>query len=366
MPQFSYFQQIVNRTQIQGDRPVDDLPILNPTRPLFRQWEVHQPLAVENVVSRAEEPSLPPTLESTGRSTGLSNQGPITPVKTASSRRPKESLDQLGQPLADPLAVSPTPTSTLSPSEHSEVEPRRQDADEMAPPSTLQGSPAISPLKSPPAELPFRPTPSSAAPTDPPSPNTLQAIPIEVLSSVQRQSNTPLVPESGKEKSKPIAVEATSAPSMMQDSSGRDESLKRQQDKLLQPKDALSQQGDRSSMLPRGFIPSEPLPDQRSQQGSVTPSPKSATFPLQTTLEPPPAESSFRKPDVLDIPHPWVEPRNVSSTRQANTVHIGSIDVHIMPPPLPPVQPTTPTPAVKSSPSPLSRGFTSSFGLRQG
>ena len=109
MPQFSYFQQIVNRTQIQGDRPVDDLPILNPTRPLFRQWEVHQPLAVENVVSRAEEPSLPPTLESTGRSTGLSNQGPITPVKTASSRRPKESLDQLGQPLADPLAVSPTP-----------------------------------------------------------------------------------------------------------------------------------------------------------------------------------------------------------------------------------------------------------------
>jgi hypothetical protein len=58
-------------------------------------------------------------------------------------------------------------------------------------------------------------------------------------------------------------------------------------------------------------------------------------------------------------------PPQSTATAQGNTVHIGTIDIHIAPPPTPPIQPvaTAPKPVALS---PLARGFTSSFGLRQG
>ena len=58
-------------------------------------------------------------------------------------------------------------------------------------------------------------------------------------------------------------------------------------------------------------------------------------------------------------------PRSSTATAQGNTVHIGTIDIQIAPPPTPPIQPvaTAPKPVALS---PLARGFTSSFGLRQG
>jgi hypothetical protein len=58
-------------------------------------------------------------------------------------------------------------------------------------------------------------------------------------------------------------------------------------------------------------------------------------------------------------------PPQSTATAQSNTVHIGTIDIHIAPPPTPPIQPvaTAPKPVALS---PLARGFTSSFGLRQG
>jgi len=360
MPKFSYFQQIVNRTQSASDRPTDKRPILNPTRPLFRQWEAHQPLVVEDTGVRFEEPSLPSTFESTG----LSRQDSLTPVKTAPIRRPEQPLEN---PLAFPVAASPTPTP--SPSGHSEVESLPQDAGEIAPPLAPQVPAAISPLRSPPAKVQPQPALPSTASTPPLTPNTLRAIPTDVAPTTQRQSNTPLVSDQSREKFNPITVEMPSAPSVMPKPVGNGELLERSQGKLQQPKDALSEdalskQGNRSTMRPMVLIPSKPLSDQRLQQGTILPHPQPATSPLRTTLEPPPPEDSSRSTDISDIPNRWVEPGNGSSKRQENTVHIGSIDVHIMPPPVAPVQPTKP--AVKSSPSPLSRGFTSSFGLRQG
>ncbi|MEG4318612.1 MULTISPECIES: hypothetical protein [unclassified Microcoleus] len=58
-------------------------------------------------------------------------------------------------------------------------------------------------------------------------------------------------------------------------------------------------------------------------------------------------------------------PPQSTATARGNTVHIGTIDIHIAPPPTPPIQPvaTAPKPVALS---PLARGFTSSFGLRQG
>jgi hypothetical protein len=45
-------------------------------------------------------------------------------------------------------------------------------------------------------------------------------------------------------------------------------------------------------------------------------------------------------------------------------IRIGSIDVQILPPA--PPQPAAPAASTPRSPVPLARGFTSSFGLRQG
>lgn len=57
--------------------------------------------------------------------------------------------------------------------------------------------------------------------------------------------------------------------------------------------------------------------------------------------------------------------RSPTATSTANSVHVGTIDIHITPPPTLPIQPvaTAPKPVALS---PLARGFTSGFGLRQG
>lgn len=55
--------------------------------------------------------------------------------------------------------------------------------------------------------------------------------------------------------------------------------------------------------------------------------------------------------------------RSQTTNSPANTVHIGTIDIHIAPPPSPPIQPVATAPKLSS---PLARGLTSAFGLRQG
>jgi hypothetical protein len=53
------------------------------------------------------------------------------------------------------------------------------------------------------------------------------------------------------------------------------------------------------------------------------------------------------------------------SSPQGNSIRIGSIDVQILPPPIP-VPQASPSPPKLGHVSPLARGFASSFGLRQG
>lgn len=92
-----------------------------------------------------------------------------------------------------------------------------------------------------------------------------------------------------------------------------------------------------------------------------------ATEPLESivVLQPPDRHvgsemPAFRPPHANQPSRP-----SAAATSQANTVHIGTIDIHIAPPPAPPIQSrvTGPKPAAPAS---LARGFTSSFGLRQG
>lgn len=76
--------------------------------------------------------------------------------------------------------------------------------------------------------------------------------------------------------------------------------------------------------------------------------------PMQESL----GENRLTQTAIAPTPSPSLTPKG-------NTVHIGSIDIHIVPPPTAPPK-VTPTVSKPVSTSSLSRGFTSSFGLRQG
>ena len=362
MPKFSYFQQIVNRTKIASERPVADLPTLNPTRSLFRQWEVNQPL-VGDEASLGEERSVTPTVESTvpsvPESTPLANPG--------STRRPEN-------PPVSHLAASPTLTPMPFPPspELSEAETLPDSAGAIASPLTPKVPSTITPLSSPPADLPPQPSLPTAVSTNPPTLASHRAIPTRITPPALPQPSNLPEPEHREVTAMPVktkdgSLEMTPVSPVMQGASGISESLHgEQQGEPQQLAAPLSKESDRPTIRPIPVL-SPPLPDRLSQQVSAPdspPHPESAAHPLQTTLEPPPVTKSARKTEISDIPHRWAEPENGSQKRQKNTVHIGSIDVHIMPPTVPPAQPTRPV--VKSPPSPLSRGFTSSFGLRQG
>lgn len=123
------------------------------------------------------------------------------------------------------------------------------------------------------------------------------------------------------------------------------------------------------------------------EPGSTVPSPSSAeTATLQTTaaetnvpnvsesvviLQPPRNNpvATISSPDTQNFDLLPPSDRRAShfpiATSTGNTVHIGTIDIHITPPPTPPIQPVATAPKPVSL-TPLARGFTSGFGLRQG
>lgn len=363
MPKFSYFQQIINRTKIASDRPVSAFPILNPTRPLFRQWEVNQSFTLGDETSSGKERSLPPTVESTVPSV----LEPPTSVSPALTHRPEN-------PPTSHLAASPTlsPMPSGSELELSEAETLLDRADAIASPLTPKVPETITPLSSPSANLPPQPSLPKAVSTNSPTLTSDREIPTRITPAALPQSSN--LPETEYKKvtamlgkTKDGSLEITPSSPVMKGSSGISESLHgEQQGQPQQFAVPLSKDSDRPTIRPIP-VPSPPLPDRLSQQVSVSdspPDPESTSHPLKTTLEPPPVAKSSRRTEISDVPHRWVEPEKGSQNRQKDTVHIGSIEVHIMPPPVPPAQPTKPV--IKSPPSQLSRGFSSSFGLRQG
>jgi hypothetical protein len=120
--------------------------------------------------------------------------------------------------------------------------------------------------------------------------------------------------------------------------------------------------------------PGSPLPSVSSIETVVSEAstPETATPQVSESvvlLQPPRnhsvAPSTRPNHQNTNLPTPLDQRPLRSLTPPGNTVHIGTIDIHITPPPTPALQPaaTAPKPAALSS---LSRGFTSSFGLRQG
>lgn len=390
MSKISYLQQIVNRTKSANGRTSSGLPLLNPTQPLFRQWEVHQPLTVADTASGIEERSWPLIWESTVPS-ALESPTPASPGLT---HRPEniQASNLADSPTVTPMSPPSDPeppaggaiTSPFTPKVPSTISPLSSSPTELSSQpslaeSGLTSSPSLDRPQTKPTEITppvrqqlssppkseYRETTAksgraeeesalpSAAPINTPKLDSPQAMPIDIKPSVRHQTASSPVGKQRSENSERVAVEMIPVPSVMQEPSDiRESPLKKQQVKLEPSRVPLSEKSDRPAIRPVVPVPAS------------LPHPKSAAHLRQITLEPSPVGQSPRSTAMPDVPHRWAEPENGATKRQENPVHIGSIDVQIVPPPAPPTQPTRPV--VKSPPSPLSRGFTSSFGLRQG
>lgn len=122
------------------------------------------------------------------------------------------------------------------------------------------------------------------------------------------------------------------------------------------------------------FAPVTPVPKPRSYLAKAATSLMLKTSPKVSKVASPQIASPEVSESVVILQAPQNDsarqkfdrpPRSSTATAQGNTVHIGTIDIHIAPLPTPPIKPvaTAPKPVALS---PLTRGFTSSFGLRQG
>jgi hypothetical protein len=119
----------------------------------------------------------------------------------------------------------------------------------------------------------------------------------------------------------------------------------------------------RATHVAPAFLPIKPRSYLQTTAQISTPelsAPATETLTSRVVLRPPDRRGSSETPAKEHLPAELP-----SHPSPANTVHIGTIDIHIAPPPAPPLQ-SRAAGAKPAALAPLSRGFASPFGLRQG
>ncbi|MEH1778471.1 MAG: hypothetical protein V7L26_04865 [Nostoc sp.] len=363
MVQFSYLKQIANRIRPGSDRPGGGLPMLTPPRLPFPQGNLNQAVAGEGETPLSNGAAEERSLQFADPPQATVRQTPPLPVITT--------------PLATETRTEPAtlnPVSLQSSTWDGEPSPT-------LPPPLLQQIPQLSqpPLQQietvtanqPGTETQIEPvtlnpislqSPSwDAEPSPTPPPPLLQQIPKQrdarTLNRTVSENSTIARPISSDrlEMAQPILMPPTptSPPSFQT---------------TVEPFEATASE----SQLP-------PQPKQPSPITRLTPSVQpffpvtSETSPrsvqsLQTVLEPGRPSQQTHTDAMTEFLSQRSMPMRTAELPQPSTVHIGAIEVHIVPPPTPP--PSVPirvvSVAAKSGSAPiLSRGFISAFGLRQ-
>lgn len=364
MPQSSYFQQMVNRAQSANNRPVSEMPILQPTRPLFRQWEVSQPLRLEEESSLGQEQGVSPVVESVASLAGPPpDMPPPLQAQPAPTITRPVSIQRSDQPPQHPPVSHLSETTALSPSpvlpstQLTAAEPMSEQTGDIEPPSL---PPALTPTS--PVSLPSTADAVQVPPGVPmnqPSEHTA-GIRHRDVSIETPLPSPPFRLKQDDRQAFPVSQEHSEGALLQPGSQSTLRGVEPGYRQPLSPpvEKANSKESDRPS--PPSLLPI-PLPLTTS---TAPPDRAPAHLPLQATLQPPPMRESVRS-SRTELPDRWLEIEGRSQKNQGNTVHIGSIDIRIEPPPT--VQPQASAPVQKTGPLPaLSRGFMSSFGLRQG
>ena len=169
-----------------------------------------------------------------------------------------------------------------------------------------------------------------------------------------RESDGPLLSRPASRKAfVPLNPEAPSKEMQLTSAHGR--SIRRPSSYLqdvvsssAQNQESAATQADETGLLPRAVVTS------------------SSSQPPQVAF---PGNSLNLPPIITPLPpvqvHQMVSGNQVEQKQLGNSVRIGSIDIHISPPPAPVVKPPA-RPRAPIAAAAMSRGFTSSFGLNQG
>ncbi len=309
MSQLSYLQQIAQRAS-------DRLPILMPPRSPFLGFDSSVPMEIldespqsESIVSPEKRPSmlLSPTIAQT-------------------------------EPLANPLIQLPN--------------------------TTLEPSPAMVSLTSPDLAARLEPSPTIASLTKPELPISTQ-VAFETISDVERSepSKIPSLPTRVAQDRPAIAPQALQP---------QTERLPDRQPYAIATQNLSPQRTSRLAPSITEF--SDSLVSQPTQAESLNENSLPIASPailrwLTPTIQDRNVDMLFPEPQHREI-YSEVTALPIASVVQehlpkGNTLHIGAIDIQIMPAPIVP-EAIAPSPTKSGSTTLLARSFSGSFGLRQG
>lgn len=316
MSQPSYLQQIAQRNSGSFSQ-------LMPPRSLFQNWETPVPLeisdespSVSTPIARSPAFPVPPAPQTTSLA-----EPPIQPQDAMLVTPPRLDLPKTSQAERSPEI----PPATTIPKESLANPPIQLEGKTLEPSFTI-----LSPTD-PVIPNPERATLETSANTETTEPRNSSSVRSENLTAIVPRASQP--PERGLPEQKPDVTENTTPPAQ------RTTAAAPSKNPLIEGRD-------------RAQSPTENRPP-------------TASPPLVRWLTPTVQDSAVEKPS------PETSDREISSeakgspislvdreqSPQGNTVRIGTIDIQIVPPPV------VSQPAATSA---LSRGFASSFGLRQG
>jgi len=339
MAEISYLKQIVNRSRPLDEGVSSRLPVLNPPRPLFRQWEVNQSLDLGDDTALGEE--SPATLDIQPHVST-----PILPLRQRSEELPLSNL---------PAAPSHQANSIIA---------RKAISETALPTRPAAETPLSAASSSPPRSEQILPHPQ-VIDRQPSAPAVVRQDTSEITQPISLSETKESTPIS---QSQLLQTEVTPTKSKFRKSSGFSESLPGEQSTSkanfptatseVSPRPVAKQEA--ISVEVSEPLSHEPVKVERSPTPQATP--ENSIPPLRTTLEPTPLPQTRIIPDSPTL---VPVPMGQAEKNQGSAIHIGSIDIQIMPPPSVPAQ------VVKAAPKPvnnsiLARGFASSYGLRQG
>ncbi|MEH2236637.1 hypothetical protein [Nostoc sp.] len=308
MKQVSYLSQIANRVRPRSDRPSGDQVLLNPPRLLFHQGEENQTLGWGD-----ETPLSDQALDSPLSQLSTSDIVSLQPVPLQT-----EAVTNLGVAFTDTKTQPPAPDVVRStPDNQLSLKSLRQSVNKSVTGHDIRPQPAP---------------------------------PVAQFSS---QAEAGTISQVSLEGAAIASLTPNLKPSLVSSPPSRHEAIADADATVLDPR--LLSQTDK-----------EPLtttlePTVHSPSTVTIPEANLPVQPLRTTLEPSLPMQSTQTPGIA-------ESVRSSALPQRPTVHIGAIEIQISPPPV-----TLPTPTAKTATraappatASLSRGFTSTFGLRQG
>ena len=338
----SYFKEIASRARPTSQGRSQNIPLLNPTRSLFRPIALVQPLESPDESVDSDEAWM----------TGSPQTATIDATAQAISRP---------APVASPDLSSHVPSPTHLPA--------TTPAPVIPPPTTpVIGSRLPPRERSQPAPLAVSPAPPAA------SGRVLSYAPGSATTPFPKQgqvtqSSNPAPPG----RSLPIPLSASPSPlssPQMPAASSSTPDLHRDSPQHLVP--ITPTQYSEADQKPTGRTPIPPGHQATVNSVSASNLTTEIAKPLRATLKPKHSTQVLPTERMAEsfsqLPSPPSLPGSSKPDRsQRSTIHIGVIDIQITPPPvIPQPQPLTTRSVVAATTGSLSRGFASGFGLRQG